>query len=99
MDRLREEYGIDPARAGAAHDVGQHAEPQVLFLCNAFYQRAIDGLDAIACGLACMEIAARARQLPQLARDAVHVDCQADPAVANQRYPQFFLPHAALMTA
>ena len=99
MDRLREEYGIDPACAGAAHDVGQHAEPQVLLFCNALYQRAIDRLDAIACGLACMEIAARARQLPQFARDAVHVDCQTHPAVADQRYPQFFLPHAALMTA
>ena len=37
--------------------------------------------------------AAGADQPPHLLGDAVHVDRQADPAIADQRQPQFLLPH------
>ena len=45
--------------------------------------------------VAAQETAARAGERPDLLGDPVHVDRQADPAVADQRDPQFLLPHAA----
>ena len=93
MDRLREEHGIDPARAGPAHDIGEHAQAQVLFVGDPFEQRAIDRFHPAARGPLRVEIATGAGQLPQLARHAMHIDGQAHSAVADQRYPQFLLTH------
>ena len=93
MDRLREEHGIDPARARAAHDIGEHAQAQVMFVGDPLEQRAIDRFHAAAGGPLRVEIATGAGQLPQLARHAMHIDGQAHSAVADQRYPQFLLTH------
>ena len=43
-DRLRQEHAVDPARAGAGDDVGQHAEPQVGFVFDLAEQLVIDAL-------------------------------------------------------
>ena len=97
MDRLREEPRVDPARAGPAHDIGQDAQPQAVFVLDPFDQLAVDRLHPLqrtACGV---ERATGAGQLPQLARDPMHVDRQADAAIADQRYPQFLLPHRPVM--
>ncbi len=42
-----------------------------------------------------MQPAARLRGFPHLLGDPVHVDGEADPAIANQRNPKFLLPHRA----
>ena len=42
MNRLRQKDGVDPARARAAHDVGQDPDMQVLFCRNPLKQIAID---------------------------------------------------------
>ena len=56
----------------------------------------VDGVERQRSRLSAMPgdmIAARAGQLPQLARDPVHVHGEADPPIANQGNSQFFLPH------
>ena len=40
-----------------------------------------------------VEGAAGAQDVPDLARDAMHVNGEADPAIANERQPEFFFAH------
>jgi hypothetical protein len=40
-----------------------------------------------------MKRTARADHVPNLARDAMHVDGKADPAITNERQPEFFFAH------
>jgi hypothetical protein len=54
---------------------------------------AVDVL-ASACRFGCvMKGAAGANEVPDLARNAVHIDSQTDPAIADERQPEFFFPH------
>ena len=54
----------------------------------------IDSLAAARCGHCIMERAAGADHMPNLARDAMHVDGKAYPAITNERQPKFFFTHA-----
>ncbi len=54
----------------------------------------IDGLAALGGGRCVMECAAGADHMPNLARDAMHVDGKAYPAITNERQPKFFFTHA-----
>ena len=87
IDRLREEHGIDPASARAAHDVGNDPETKLAIIFDGSEQIDIDLVHAAVGPLARMEIAARPGKVPQLARNAVHVDRQAYPAIADERDP------------
>ena len=40
-----------------------------------------------------MEGAACPNHMPDFARDAVHIDGKADPAIANERQSEFFFAH------
>ena len=40
-----------------------------------------------------MKSAARADHVPNFARDAMHVNGKADPAITNERQPEFFFAH------
>ena len=97
MDRLREEHGIDPAGARPAEDIGQHAQPKPAAPFELGQEVGIDGFDRSGRGegrFLGVVAAARPCELPQLLRHAVHVDGEADPAVADQRDAQLLLAHA-----
>ena len=66
---------------------------------NMIQKAAIDPRAATRTGPGRIGIAARAGKMPQLLGDAVHVDRQAHPAIADQRDPQFFLPHRPTVAA
>ncbi len=91
-DRVREEDRVDAARRRAREDIDDDLE--LLRVADAGEQIVVD---ALAVGqrfrLLIMEGAAGAHQFPNLLADAVHVDGEADPAVAHQRQPQFLLAH------
>ena len=95
-DRLGEEDGVDPARAGAGEDVDQDA--QVDPASPARSRRAardrLPRLPSPSAGIAERERLAGAGEPPDLLGDAVHVDGEADAAVADQSEPQLLLPHA-----
>ena len=93
MDRLCQEYGIDAARTRSGQNIGQDAQPQLVLLLHGFEHLEIDLLDSAAECLRGMERPARPGQLPDFLGDAVHIDRQAHPAVADQCDPEFFLPH------
>ena len=93
MDSLREEYRIDAARTGPAHDVGHDAQPQGVLVLDRGEEFGVDPVHSAARRYAGMVVAAGAGEVPQLPRDAVHIDRQADPAVADECDPQFLLPH------
>jgi hypothetical protein len=94
-DRLREEDAVDPARRRAGDDVGEDAQLDPGERLDLFDQRGIDRLAATRRRVAGMKGAAGADQMPHLLGDAVHIDREADPAVADQREPQFLLAHQA----
>ena len=74
------------------HDLSSGGR-QVVFGLDRLQQVAVDALNPFGSRIACMEGPARAGELPDFLGDAVHVDGQADPAVADERDPQFLLPH------
>ena len=94
-DRLGEEDAVQPACAGPGDDIDQHAQSQpgiVLYLLQqgAVYRLAALGRRAIA-----EKRLARLGKPPDLLRDAVHVDGEADAAIADQSEAQFLLAHAS----
>ena len=92
--RLRQEHGIDPTRTCPGDDIGEHPQAQAMVALNAGKQCAIDSFYADRSLFDFrMEGAAGTGELPDLFCDAMHIDRQADPSIANQRYPEFFLPH------
>ena len=93
MDRLRQKDGIDPPRAGARENVRQHAQANALFRGDILQQAMVYTTRTIAFINAGIEISAGTGKVPQLSRDAVHIDRQADAPVADQSNSQFFLPH------
>ena len=70
---------------------------QVLFCRNPLKQIAIDPAYAVGGRTGRMEIAASPGELPQFACNPVHIDRQADSAVAYQRDPQFLVPHRPML--
>ena len=87
FDRLREENAVDAACTGAGDDVGHDAQADAALRLDRAEQRAIDRLAAAARLRIVMIGAAGAGQPPHFLGDAVHVDGQADAAVADQREP------------
>ena len=53
----------------------------------------IDNLAAAGGRGVIMKCAARADHMPNFARDAVHVNGKADPAITNERQSEFFFAH------
>ena len=92
---MGEEDGVDPACARPGHDVDENAQVDLGLLGDTAQQLVIDALAAVARRLARVEGAARPGEAPHLLGDAVHVDGEADPAVADQRDPKLLLPHRA----
>ena len=92
-DGLCEEDAVDPARAGACNDVGEHADLERALCLDLFEQLAIDGLARRAAVTAGMMTLARADEVPDLLGDAVHVDGEADAAIADEREAEFFFAH------
>ncbi len=84
-DRLREEHRVDPARARARDDVDEHAQPDAGGVLDFLEQRAIDALAAAVGGFAIARGAAGAGRGADLLGDAMHVDREADPAIADER--------------
>ena len=93
MDRLGQEHAVDPARAGPGDDVGQDPQAQPVPGFEMLEQGAVDALAVFGLRLTGVVGTAGAGELPQLLGHPVHVDRQADSAVADQRDPQFLLPH------
>ena len=60
-------------------------------------QAAVFARDPVAGMAGCMEVAAGARQVPHLLGHAMHVNGEADPAVADKTDPQFLLPHGHIL--
>ena len=84
-DRLRQEHAVDPARAGARDDVDQNAQANAGLVFDILKQSAIDALAAGCRRIAIGKRAAGGSEPPDFLGDAVHIDGQADPAVADQR--------------
>ncbi len=87
FDRLREENAVDAACTGAGDDVGHDAQADAALRLDRAEQRAIDRLAAAARLRIVMIGAAGAGQPPHFLGDAMHVDGQADAAIADQREP------------
>ena len=100
MDGLCQKHAVDAARTGPGNDVWQYPQAQGVLRLDMAQKIEINRLDVVAgrSGVAVIG-AAGAGQVPQFLGDAVHVDRQADPAVAHQREPQFLLPHDSSMPA
>ena len=93
LDRLRQKDAIDAAGAGPGDNVRQHAQPHPAGFLHIGKQLVIDGLAACLRLHAVMIGAAGARQPPYLLGDAMHVNGQADAAIADQPKPEFPLLH------
>ena len=93
MHRLSQKDRIDAARARPGQDIGKDAQLQASMVGNMIQKAAIDSRAATRTGPGRIGIAARAGEMPQFLGDAVHVDRQAHPAIADQRNPEFLLTH------
>ncbi len=79
----REEDAVDPARACPRDDIGQHAQPHAAMSGDRREQVAIDAARPVD-RIAVVKGARRRRKPPDLLGDPVHIDGEADAAVANQ---------------
>ena len=93
VDRLGEENPVDPAGACARDNVGQHSDPQPLAGLDHAQEPAVDRRSGTALGVSGEKSPARPRQLPDLLGHPVHIDRQADAAVADKRDAEFLLAH------
>ncbi len=91
-DRTCEEDAVDSARARPGDDIGQHAQPHAALRRNGGQKLAVDAARA-ALRRALMKGARRRGEPPDLLGNAVHIDGEADAAVANQGEAQFLFPH------
>ena len=90
-DGVREEDGVDPAGARPGQDVDIDAQVQVAAFADRPQKIAIG--PALGRFIVRMEQLARLGGAPDLLGDAVHVDGEADAAVADERDPKLFLTH------
>lgn len=93
-ERAREKNAVDPARARPRDDVGKDAQPDIAARGDSGQQFAIDRARALLGG-AVMKGPRRRGEAPHFLGDAVHIDGEADSAVANQGEAQFLFPHAS----
>ena len=93
MDRLRQEHPVDPACRCPGDDIGQDPQLERVEIADALQQLEVDRLGTAMRPFAAVERAAGAGELPQLLGHPVHIDRQANPAIADQRDPEFLLPH------
>ena len=93
-NRLRQEHAVDSAGAGARDDIDQQAKADAGDRLDLLQHRAVDRL-AVAAGrrLPGVKGTAGLGETPDFLGDAVHVDGEADPAIADQRQPDFLLAH------
>ncbi len=79
---------MPPAEA-TGDDVGQDAEAKAILRLDLGEQRVIDVIGTRRGLRTVVACAAGTGDVPDLLGDAVHVDRQADPAIADQRQTQF----------
>jgi len=94
-DRLRQEDAVDAPGARPGKNIGQDPHAQRAFPRHLVEQFGIDAGGA-ARPLAVMTRTAGAGEVPHLLGDAVHIDREADPAVTDQRQPQFLLARVGM---
>ena len=92
-DGLGKENAVDAARAGAGHNIADHPQPQLSLVFYPVQQIEIHLLGARGLLLAIGMGAAGAQQPPDLFQRAMHVDRQADSAIADHGQPKFLFPH------
>ncbi len=92
-DGMAEEDRVDPARAGPGEDVDQHPDVDVALRGDGGEERAVAVPERLVRG-ARMHRLAGLGEPPDLLGDAVHVDGEADAAVADQGDAELLLLHA-----
>src|SRR5690606_26012176 len=93
---MGEENGVDSAGACPGEDVDEDAEVSVRLELDPAEQMGIDLFRLAGCVRAArraVDVLAGPRQPPDFLRDAVHVDGEADTAIAYQGDPQLLLAH------
>ena len=90
-DRLREEDAVDATGACARDNIDEDAQFEAGFGFDFLEQRAVYALAAAGGSAACVKRPTGAGEPPDFLGNAVHVDGQADPAIADECQPEFLL--------
>lgn len=97
MDRFGKEHSVDPACARACKNIRQDTQLEVSLVLDMREQAAIHRFNSAAFIAAAVKLTTCAGELPDLFRDAVHVDCEAHSAITDQCDSEFLLPHSLVM--
>ena len=92
-DRFGQEDGVDAARAGAGEDVDEDPQLDLALGGERFEESPVSPFAAAVFRFPGVVGAAGAGEPPHLLGNAVHIDRQADPAVADEGQTKLFFPH------
>ncbi len=84
---MAQKDAVDPPGARSGNDVGEHADAHAAARRHLLQQIVINRIDGGSRRIALMRRTAGADHPPDFLGDAVHVDGQADPTIADQRQP------------